>query len=341
MVHHGEHRPVLLDEVLELFAPLETGVVIDATLGDGGHAAALLVAHPEIRVVGIDRDSSAIESAQRTLAPFRDRVVFVQGRFSKIADGRITEFVGPDSAAAPGKSIELGELQVSGVLFDLGVRSAQIEQGERGFSYRNDGPIDMRMDRDTGVPASVLVNEESESYLAQIFAESGEGRFARRIARAIVRARPLASTGELAAVVDRAIPASARRRGPPAARVFQALRIAVNSEIDELRVALPTALDTLSVGGRCAVISYHSGEDRVVKSTFVEASTGGCRCPVGLPCVCGARAEYKLVFRGSKKATLDESVVNPRSKSARLRAIERTPAPTDPDGSTPPRGFVS
>lgn len=340
MAQYDKHIPVLLEEVLDLFTTIRDGIVIDATLGDGGHAAALLGALPNVRLIGVDRDASAIEAAGQNLASFGDRVVLAQARFSEIATGRLTGFTPRAQSNEERTQIELDELNVCGVLFDLGVRSAQIDQSERGFSYRCDGTIDMRMDRDAGVPASVIVNEESESYLAKIFADNGERRFARRIAKAIVQARPLASTAELAAIVDRSIPASARRRGHPATRVFQALRVVVNEEAEELAVALPAALDLLCPRGRCVVISYHSGEDRFVKSTFIDAATGGCTCPANLPCVCGAHLEYELVFRGSVKATQEECDANPRSKSARLRAIERKAGSAGHRGTTDPEEFT-
>jgi 16S rRNA (cytosine1402-N4)-methyltransferase len=184
----------------------------------------------------------------------------------------------------------------------------------------------MRMDPTAGVTAADLVNGLSEDALAALFRENGEGRLSWRIARAIVRARPLSTTGQLADVVAAAVPAAARRKGHPARRVFQALRIEVNDELEQLRAALPAALAHLAVGGVCAVISYHSGEDRLTKQTFVEAASGGCVCPPGLPCVCGAVARHQLVFRGARKASVAEVAANPRAESARLRAIVRTDA---------------
>jgi 16S rRNA (cytosine1402-N4)-methyltransferase len=213
------------------------------------------------------------------------------------------------------------------VLFDLGVSSPQLDVPERGFSFREKGPIDMRMDPTAGVPAADLVNSLPENALAALFRDNGEGRWSGRIARAIVAARPLTSTTQLADIVASAVPAGARRKGHPARRVFQALRIETNDELGELAVALPTALERLEVRGVCAVISYHSGEDRLTKTIFASAATGGCVCPPGLPCVCGAVPRHRLVFRGSRKATDAEVAANPRAESARLRAIVRT----DPD----------
>jgi 16S rRNA (cytosine1402-N4)-methyltransferase len=219
---------------------------------------------------------------------------------------------------------ELGEF--SGVLFDLGVSSPQLDRSERGFSYRQDGPLDMRMDPAAGTTAADIVNTMPEEQLASLFRENGEGRLSGRIARAIVRARPLTSTRELADVVASAVPQAARRKGHPARRVFQALRIEVNDELGQLDVALPFAVQHLAVDGVCAVISYHSGEDRLTKQCFADAVTGGCVCPPRLPCVCGAVAHHRLVFRGARKASPAEIAANPRAESARLRAIARTDA---------------
>jgi 16S rRNA (cytosine1402-N4)-methyltransferase len=221
---------------------------------------------------------------------------------------------------------DLGLGEFSGVLFDLGVSSPQLEWSERGFSFRQDGPLDMRMDPGSGVTAGELVNTLPEGELASLFRANGEGRMSGRIARAIVRARPLRTTGELAEVVASAVPQAARRKGHPARRVFQALRIAVNDEVGQLEAALPFALQHLAVGGVCVVISYHSGEDRFTKRSFATADTGGCVCPPGLPCVCGAVAHHHLLFRGARKASPAEVAANPRAESARLRAIARTDA---------------
>jgi 16S rRNA (cytosine1402-N4)-methyltransferase len=212
------------------------------------------------------------------------------------------------------------------VLLDLGVSSPQLDWSERGFSFREDGPLDMRMDPTSGPTAADLVNTLGVEDLAALFRANGEGRLSGRIARAVVQARPLTSTRQLAEVVASAVPAPARRKGHPARRVFQALRIEVNDELGQLAAALPAALEHLAVGGICAVISYHSGEDRFTKQVFAEAASGGCVCPPGLPCVCGAVVRHQLVFRGAKKASAAEVAANPRSESARLRAIVRTEA---------------
>ena len=306
MVQSFAHIPVLRDEVVAAFAPVPAGVLVDATVGGGGHSAALLAAYPGLHVVGLDRDAVALGAAAERLAAFGDRVTLVHAPFSSL--GEVTE--GP----------------LSGVLFDLGVSSPQLDEAERGFSYRTDAPIDMRMDQSIGETAAHLVNELPEAALAALFRENGEGRLSGRIARAVVNARPLTSTLQLADVVAASVPAAVRRKGHPAKRVFQALRIAVNDELGQLAVALPVALDRLEVGGRCAVISYHSGEDRLTKQIFTQASTGGCTCPPGLPCVCGAVVRHQLVFRGARRPGADEVAGNRRAGSARLRVIARTAA---------------
>ena len=310
MAHSFEHTPVLREEVVSLFASVPDGVVVDATVGGGGHAAALLEAHPGLRVVGLDRDPAALDAARLRLASFGDRVTLIRSPFS------VLNQVASDH--------ELGEF--SGVLFDLGVSSPQLEWSERGFSYRNDGPLDMRMDPTSGATAGDLVNSLPEDELAALFRANGEGRVSGRIARAIVRARPLRSTGQLADVVAAAVPQAARRKGHPARRVFQALRIEVNDELGQLEAALPFALQHLAVGGVCAVVSYHSGEDRLTKQSFATAASGGCVCPPGLPCVCGAVPHHRLLFRGARKPSPAEIAANPRAESARLRAIARTDA---------------
>jgi 16S rRNA (cytosine1402-N4)-methyltransferase len=305
------HRPVMIDEVVALFAPVPPGVVVDATVGGAGHAAALLGAHPHLEVVALDRDPSAVAAAREALDRFGARASVVRARFSMLAD----VLGAPGGAERPPWA--------SGVLFDLGVSSPQLDRAERGFSYRNAGPLDMRMDPDEGVSAAELVNTMAEDDLSRLLAEHGEARFARRISRAVMAARPLRTTAELADVVTSAVPAAARRRGHPARRVFQALRVRVNDELAELSAALDAALDVLVPGGRCVAISYHSGEDRLVKAAFARAATGGCVCPPGLPCTCGAESLGRLVFRGARRPSPAEVADNPRAESARLRAFER------------------
>jgi 16S rRNA (cytosine1402-N4)-methyltransferase len=302
------HLPVMAQEIVDLFAPVPAGVVLDATVGGGGHAAALLTAHSHLQIVGLDQDPDAVAAARTTLASFVGRAQVVRARFDTLGE------VVDDLGAAP----------LSGALFDLGVSSPQLDRAERGFSYRADAPLDMRMDPDRATTAAALVNTMGDIELMRLLADNGEGRFARRIVRAIVAARPITTTGQLADVVRTAIPAAARRHGGhPARRVFQALRIAVNSELDVLPGAIDDAIDRLAPGGRIVVLAYHSGEDRIVKDRLRQAATGGCICPPGLPCVCGAVPTVALLNRGARRPHPEELASNPRSESARLRAAER------------------
>jgi 16S rRNA (cytosine1402-N4)-methyltransferase len=315
-----EHQPVMTAEVVDLFGPVPPGLVVDATLGGGGHAAALLAAHHDLTVLGIDRDPEAVRAASETLAPFGERAVIRHTRFDAL-DRVVADLHDQLGVPAEGRGL-------SGVLFDLGVSSPQLDEAGRGFSYRRDAALDMRMDPTSGRTAADVVNQYDEDALVELFTDNGEGRFARRIARAIIAARPLSTTGQLADVVRTAIPAATRRTGGhPARRVFQAIRIAVNEELGQLSRALEDALDLLQPGGRCVVISYHSGEDRLVKATFARMATGDCHCPPGLPCVCGADPQFRLVARGARRPTTEEVGRNRRAESARLRVIERLPVP--------------
>jgi 16S rRNA (cytosine1402-N4)-methyltransferase len=303
-----EHEPVMASEITAILGAAPPGVVLDATVGGGGHARALLEAHPQFRLVGLDQDDDALGAAGARLAAFGARVRLVHARFDRLGD----------AAGGP----------LSGALFDLGVSSWQLDAAERGFSYRADAPLDMRMDRSADRrTAADLVNTEDEAALARLFAGHGERRFARRIARTIVRRRPITTTAQLAEAVRDAIPAPARRTGGhPAKRVFQAVRVAVNEELDVLAPALEQAIDLLVPGGRIVVLAYHSGEDRIVKETFARAATGGCVCPPGLPCVCGAVPTVRLLNRGARKPSAEEVAANPRAESARLRAAEKLAA---------------
>lgn len=319
------HQPVMVSDVVAQFADVPAGVVVDATVGGGGHAAALLEAHPHLAILGLDRDPEALAAARERLSAYGTRIALRHGRFA-----RLRAEVDGARAAGGGQWPTAGEdapERVSGVLIDLGVSSPQLDRPERGFSYRHPGPLDMRMDPTSGPTAADLVNTAEVGELADLFAANGEERLAGRIARAIVAARPILTTDDLAEVVANAVPAPGRRRGHPARRVFQALRIAVNEELEELASALEAALDLVAPGGRLVVISYHSGEDRLVKSTFARAATGGCTCPPGLPCVCGARPEHVLAFRGARRATPAEVTANHRAESARLRALIRLDQP--------------
>ena len=306
-VNGFEHRPVMLDEIVELLSGVPEGVYLDATLGGAGHAAALLDAAPQLSLVGLDQDPGAIEAATAALHRFGSRAVVVRSRFDR----------------APLVLGQLGITELSAALFDLGVSSPQFDRPERGFSYRAEAPLDMRMDPDSPVSASDVINGWSEADLARLFRQHGETRFALRIARRIIGARPIRTTTELAEVVRSAIPAAARRTGGhPARRVFQAVRVAVNDELGILPGAIDGVLELLRPGGRCAALSYHSGEDRIVKDRFRQASTGGCVCPPGLPCVCGATPKVRLLTRGARRPSAEEVSINHRAESARLRAVE-------------------
>ncbi len=284
------------------------GVVVDATLGGGGHARALLEAAPGVRIVGIDRDRAALEAAGRALAPFGDRVAFCRAAFEGIA--------------AQVRALGLDE--VAGFLFDLGVSSHQLDTGDRGFSYRSEGPLDMRMDDRDERTAADVVNGYDVRRLAAVLRTLGDERHADRVARAIVAARPVATTTELAEIVRTAIPAATRRTGGhPAKRTFQAIRIEVNRELSQLPEALDAAIGLLAPHGRGVVLSYHSGEDRIVKDRFAHAATGGCTCPPRLPCGCGAVPSVRLLRRGSTGPTDVEVAANPRAASARLRGVEK------------------
>jgi 16S rRNA (cytosine1402-N4)-methyltransferase len=305
------HRPVMLDRVVELFGPVPAGVLVDMTVGGGGHARALLESRPDCRLLGIDRDRDALAAAADVLSRFGDRVTLRHARFDHLAS-IMTELHIPAT---------------SGVLFDLGVSSPQLDRPERGFSYRHDGPLDMRMDRDERWTAADVVNGYTESELARVLRVHGEERFADRIARAIVAARPIETTVALASIVRDAIPAPARRRGGhPAKRTFQAIRIEVNAETSILGDAIDSAVETMTPGGRISVLAYHSGEDRIVKDRLRQQATGGCTCPADLPCVCDAVRTVRLLRAGAWKATPQEIAANPRAESVRLRAAEKLPA---------------
>ncbi|MCB0977079.1 MAG: 16S rRNA (cytosine(1402)-N(4))-methyltransferase RsmH [Acidimicrobiales bacterium] len=313
-----EHTSVLLERVVDLFDPVPSGTIVDATLGGAGHASAILERRPDIDVLGLDQDDDALAAGSARLAEFGDRARVVKARF--------------DTLDAVVESHGVG--QVSGVLFDLGVSSPQFDRPERGFSYRADGPIDMRQDRSQVRTAADLVNGAEPAELERVLREYGDERFAGPIARSIVAARPLAGTLELADVVRSAIPARFRRTGGhPAKRTFQACRMWTNDEPAVLQAGLDAALSVTAPGGRVAVISFHSGEDRIVKATFRRAETGGCTCPSGLPCVCGAVPIARLLKRGGWTATADELHANPRASSARLRAVEILPLRSNEDPS--------
>lgn len=308
------HVPVLVDRVAELLAGAPAGVVVDGTVGAGGHARAVLAArldrHGAARLLGIDRDPQALELARQRLAdlPAGAEMELVHAGFETL-DALLEARAGDPLA---------------GVLLDLGISSMHVDRPERGFSYRQDGPLDMRMDPTRGPTAADLVNGADPGELARILREYGEERFADRVARAIAAARPLTRTTELAAVVREAIPAATRRTGPhPATRTFQALRIAVNDELAALEATLPRALERLVPGGVCVVIAYHSLEDRLVKRAFAEAAQG-CICPPALPvCGCGRTPLVEHLGQRPERPGEPEVARNPRARSARLRAVRR------------------
>jgi len=304
------HVPVMLPRIVELLSPALVGihspVLVDATVGLGGHASALLEACPGARLIGIDRDPAALDRAADRLGRFGDRVTLVEALYDEIPSILAESGVGPASA----------------IVMDLGLSSLQIDDTERGFAYATDAPLDMRMSGDGPVTAADLVNELDEQELAGILWRYGDERDARRIARAIVQHRPLHRSGELVAVITDAVGARSRTSGHPAKRTFQALRIAVNGELETLERAVPTALGALGPGGRIAVLAYHSGEDRIVKRAFARATSD--RVPVGVPEVPeGLRATHVPLTRGAERPSSDEVADNPRAASARLRALAR------------------
>ncbi len=306
------HVPVMLERTLELLAPAldaDGAVLVDATLGLGGHAAAALERHPSLHLVGLDRDTDALAQAGERLAPFGDRVDLVHTVYSGLRDALT----------------QLGIDRVTAVLFDLGVSSMQLDQAERGFAYAQDAPLDMRMDRTTGITAATVLAEYSEAELRRIFYAYGEEKLAPRYARRIVEARaehPLQRSSQLVDLIAQATPRAVQRAGHPAKRVFQALRIEVNGELAALEAALPAALDALAVGGRIVVLAYQSLEDRIVKHELAARtrSTAPSGLPVELP---EHRPEFRLLVRGAELADDAERARNPRSIPVRLRAAER------------------
>ena len=310
------HLPVLVEEVMSMLAPAPGSLQIDATVGGGGHTERILEAtDPDGRLLGLDADGAAIARVARRLERFGDRLVLRQANFRELC------------AIAPAA----GFGAVDGMLFDLGLSSFQLADTDRGFGFRAGGPLDMRFDASRGVSAAELIATLDATELTALFRRFGEEPHAPRISRAIVEARrvaPLTTAEELAALIEKVAPRGApgRRRIHPATRVFQALRIAVNEELDALGEALAMAVDLLRPGGRLVVLSYHSLEDRIVKR-FLDAERKGCICPPSVPvCVCGRTARLRLVTRPSLTPTDAEIATNPRARSARLRAAERIAA---------------
>ncbi|HEY5319995.1 MAG TPA: 16S rRNA (cytosine(1402)-N(4))-methyltransferase RsmH [Galbitalea sp.] len=315
MAENSLHTPVLLERTIELLAPALAkpgAVLIDATLGLGGHAEEFLARFPEIEFVGLDRDPEALRLAGERLAPYGDRVHLVHAVFD----------------ALPQTLRSLGLDAASGILFDLGVSSLQLDRVDRGFSYSKDAPLDMRMDSTSPLTAERILAEYSESELRRIFYEFGEEKLAPRYARKIVQARetePFVRSAQLVELIIAATPAAVQRSGHPAKRVFQALRIEVNQELSVLSATIPAAIDTLEVGGRMVVLAYQSLEDRIVKRIFAarSASTAPAGLPVELP---EHRPELRLLVRGAELADEAEKSRNPRATPVRLRAVERVRA---------------
>ena len=301
------HIPVLTDPVVEWLALTAPGLLVDATLGLGGHAAALLSAAPGFQLLGVDRDPEAVAEARRRLEPYAHRITLVNQTFDRVPELLVECDLPPPAA----------------ILADLGCSSLQLNTPERGFSFGADGPLDMRMGSD-GATAAELVNTADEGELVNIFWRYGEERRSRAVARAVVRRRPLNSTDELRRLVERVVP---RRRGQkihPATRVFQALRIAVNDELGQLERFIEPAVRSLRPGGRMAVISFHSLEDRIVKHSFARLQ-GKCTCPPDFPeCRCEPEELVRILTRSPIRPTDDEIRANPRSRSARMRVVERS-----------------
>lgn len=305
------HKPVLLDECLDALAIKPDGIYLDGTLGRAGHSLEIVKRLTTGRLIGVDRDETAIEAAKERLADYADHVTLVHSNFDRVGD--ILDELGVDG--------------VDGMLFDLGVSSPQLDDAERGFSYMHDAPLDMRMDRTAALSAREVVNEWPYEELRRILFEYGEERYAPVIAKHIVQKReetPIETTLQLAEIIKGAMPSAAlREKQHPAKRSFQAIRIAVNGELDALPPMLEAAADKLCVGGRLAVISFHSLEDRIIKKTMQALATG-CTCPPNFPvCVCGKKPKMKLVSRKPIVSGPAELTYNPRARSAKLRVAEK------------------
>ena len=311
------HKSVMLDRCITLLTPAiernSNPIVIDATLGLGGHSKAILEKFPQVKIVGLDHDQSAMKIAKENLQEFAERITIIHAVYDEL----------------PSVLDSLGFKKVDGILFDLGVSSLQLDEAERGFSYSQLAPLDMRMDQSDPLSAAVVLNTYTKGELVRVLRNYGEEKFASRIADNIIKARAsglLNNTKDLAELVKSSIPAATRRTGGnPAKRTFQALRIEVNNELKVLETAIPAALDRLSVGGRMVVMSFQSLEDRIVKRFFADASES--KSPRGLPIeMTEFAAKYNLVFRGSESASDEEIESNSRAQSVKLRAIERIAA---------------
>jgi 16S rRNA (cytosine1402-N4)-methyltransferase len=320
----------MVAEVVDAFVPVPAGLLVDGTVGGGGHAGALLEALRDNVVLGLDRDAEAVAAAGERLSGYGARALVRQSGFEDLAEVVASSEVASLGLSPGGRGVSPRQgrrepLKVVGVLFDLGVSSWQLDEPGRGFTYRADAPLDMRMDRSQARSARDVVNGYEEAELARVIARYGEERFARAIARAIVARRPVETTAELAEVVKQAIPAPARRTGPhPARRTFQGIRIEVNGELDHLGTGLDAAFSVLAPGGRLAVLSYHSLEDRIVKERFI-GWTSRPPVPRGLPVtgIPGEPPPARLVTRGAARPSSAEVAVNPRAESARFRVLER------------------
>jgi 16S rRNA (cytosine1402-N4)-methyltransferase len=302
-----QHIPVLYQAVIDLLKPVPGGLYLDGTLGAGGHARGVLIASsPDGKVVGMDRDPQALEMARENLAEFGERVIFIKDTYRNFQS-------------------HLNNLNwqcVDGILLDLGISSMQLDKPERGFSFRADGPLDMRFDPEQALTAADLVNELSREELAEILFTYGEEKLARKIAEAIIANRPLVGTKDLAEIVKK-VARNPKSKIHPATRTFQALRIAVNQELDALEAFLPRALESLNTGGRLAIIAFHSLEDRIVKK-FFRLESRDCICPPEVPiCVCGHKARLKELTRRPLRPEESEIDRNPRARSAKLRVAEK------------------
>ena len=326
------HTPVLRDRVVELLAPAlqQSGaVMVDATLGMGGHSESILEQCPHASVVGIDRDPEALSLAADRLSRFGDRFTPVHAVYDELPQVLTNLGLSPSPRpTGPSRPSDIkGHPSVSAVLFDLGVSSLQLDEEERGFAYRHDAPLDMRMDQGVGITAAHVLNTYDQADLERVLREYGEERFAKRVATAIVRERarqPFISSARLVELLRSAIPAASQKSGGhPAKRTFQALRMEVNGELEALKAALPAAVDALAVRGRIAVLSYHSLEDRLAKQVLAAGARSGT--PVGLPVELPELAPYlRLLTRGAEEPDAAEINTNPRAASARLRVAERT-----------------
>ena len=302
------HQPVMLSEVVDVLSDVPDGVVVDATVGGGGHSEALLASNPNLQVVGLDCDHNALTAAKSRLSSYNSRFVGLDQNFANLGE------------ALKG----LGHKRISACLFDLGVNSKQLDNPERGFSYRHDGPIDMRLDQSAPISAAEVVNYYERNALRDLLRRNADEANAGRIAHAIVAARPINTTCELSAVICGALPIAAKKRkGHPARRTFQAIRIEVNQELTALAKALKQADSLLLPRGRCVVLAYHSGEDRIVKSHFRDLAEHRCSDQGG--CVDGTQlpAKVRLLWRGVRKPTSAEVAANPRCKAARMRGVEK------------------